>query len=306
MVEPIRTVVVGVASAAEPDPVLPTAVDLAERLGAALHVVNVFELPDRIVTAYAAYAQYVDPRLNQRYADQVRERLQEQVKPFEQRVSLRCHALEGSASERLCALATALDADLMIVGATRRGRILRHVLGTTAERILRASPVPVLVLGDRLPQPVRRVLLTTDLSPMSAAVHEEGLDAVEALFGAQALELRSLLVLRYDAALPPPLRRDLLQDAADGELARFLGERRSRAYTVESRVRTGDPVREIVSEAAEWPADLLVLGTRGEVGPVPFGLGSTAAATLRAALCNALVIPTRVPKEESASAAAAS
>ncbi|MGI9180847.1 MAG: universal stress protein [Longimicrobiaceae bacterium] len=300
MPQHIRTIVVGVASAAEPDLVLEAAVDLAERLGATLHVANVFELPDRIVTAYAAYAQYVDPRLNQRYADEVREHLLEQVKPYRERVKLHCHALEGSASDRLCALATALDADLMILGATRRGRLTRYVLGTTAERILRASPVPVLVLGERLAPQLQRVLMTTDLSPQSSAVYRSALDVLHALLGEGPVELRSLLVIRYDTALPPPLRRELLQEAAEGELARFLEGHQSDSFTLEPRVRTGDPVREIIAEAAEWPADLVVLGTRGQLGAIPFALGSTAAAMLRAAPCNALVIPAPGAEEEGA------
>jgi hypothetical protein len=76
-------------------------------------------------------------------------------------------------------------------------------------------------------------------------------------------------------------------------LDRFLVERRARHYPAAGRVRIGNPSTEIVREAGEWEADLLVLGSHGRWGISQALLGSTAAATQRGARCNALVIPAR-------------
>jgi hypothetical protein len=50
------------------------------------------------------------------------------------------------------------------------------------------------------------------------------------------------------------------------------------------------PADEILAEAWEWAADLVVLGTGGRPG-ARFHLGSTAAAALRGAPCSVLAVP---------------
>jgi hypothetical protein len=57
------------------------------------------------------------------------------------------------------------------------------------------------------------------------------------------------------------------------------------------RIPEDDGETEILRAAAEWKADLLVLGSHGRRGISRLILGSTAAAVLRGASCNALVIP---------------
>src|SRR5690606_39535490 len=65
-------------------------------------------------------------------------------------------------------VAEEVGADLIVVGATRRGTLARTILGTTAQRVVRAARVPVLVNRRPGHSPMRRVLLTTDLSEGSA------------------------------------------------------------------------------------------------------------------------------------------
>jgi nucleotide-binding universal stress UspA family protein len=150
--------------------------------------------------------------------------------------------------------------------------------------------VPVLVArrdGAELP---RRVLLTTDLSELSAAVHETALDTVEGLFPGRALELRSLAVV-FHGMLPPPLTVGTLAHQAQTELAAFLSARRPRGARMEPAMRIGRPADEIAAEAAEWDADLLVLGTHARHGVERFLAGSVAETALTAAGCNVLVVP---------------
>ena len=54
----------------------------------------------------------------------------------------------------------------------------------------------------------------------------------------------------------------------------------------------------MVREAEEWGAGLIVLGTHGRSGFSRLALGSTAAATLRGAGCNVLVVPRASAREE--------
>jgi nucleotide-binding universal stress UspA family protein len=186
-------------------------------------------------------------------------------------------------------VAREVGAELLIVGAARRSRLGRAILGTTAQRVLREAPAPVLVVRRPMPVPVRRVLLTTDLSELSAAVHEAALDTVDLFVGAPE-RVRSLLVVGWTLA-PPPLGEEVLERAALGELEAFLRDRGAVGPQVEPVVRTGMPADEIVAEAGDWDADLLVVGTHAKGWGARLMLGSVAEASLRDAPCNVLAVP---------------
>nr|MBA2669616.1 hypothetical protein [Gemmatimonadota bacterium] len=66
MTGPIRTIVAGIATLETEDPVLKPALTLAEELGATLHVMHVFDLPEPIQAAYEERMIF-DPTLLKRY-----------------------------------------------------------------------------------------------------------------------------------------------------------------------------------------------------------------------------------------------
>jgi universal stress protein E len=286
----IRTIVAGVASAQEPDPIVAPAIALAEATGAKLHFVHAYELPDPLLNAYARDG-LLGAEFGLRYGDQLAEQLEEQVRALSLSDRIVCTARVGPASEVLCQSADELGADLLVVGATRAGTFLRSILGSTAERVVRSSNRPVLVLRQPFSGSVERVLLTTDLTPFSAGVHERGLDLIEAISDGKDAEFRSLLVVWYDLAFPPPLRRDSLAKVAEAELEEFLKARRGRSFKVDASVRIGDPSKEITAEAIDWQADLLVLGTHSRQRRSRFLLGSVAEATVRTTTSNVLILP---------------
>ena len=298
MPKPIRTIVVGVASlddqdprtgAGDADPVLAPTVRLAVALGAELHVVHAFEVPEELASAAAGPA-CAACRV-QMLVDEVEERLEAQLAAFPGGDAVHCRAVQGPAAERLCAVAEEVEADLLVVGASRRGRLWSGILGSTAGQLLVESAVPVLVVHRPFGAAVRRVLLATDFSVPGAAALGRALDLVNALSGRGALELRCLHVVERDALLPARLAAPALEAAGRERLERYLADSRLDGLPVEGRVRVGDPAREIVYEATEWDADLLVLATHAhpEQGYRP--LGRVAFATIRGASCNVLAIP---------------
>jgi universal stress protein E len=209
---------------------------------------------------------------------------------------IHCHALCGSPQAAVQAVVAREKPDLVVIGATRHGRIGQAILGTTAQRVLRAARVPVLVLRGTLPARLKRVLLTTDLSRFSAGIHEQGLDVVESLFG-DPEEIRSLLVLPYGTEFVPVLSPGRLRESGGAEIARFLAERRPRTRECEGVVRLGEPASGIEAECHAWKPDLLVLGTHGRSTAERWVLGSVAEAALRSSGINVLVLPARGPEE---------
>jgi len=69
----------------------------------------------------------------------------------------------------------------------------------------------------------------------------------------------------------------------------FVSHQRGPAVVLEPRAAEGDPVREILAEAAS--ADLIVMGTHGRSGVERLVLGSVAEAVVRKAPCSVLTIP---------------
>jgi nucleotide-binding universal stress UspA family protein len=293
----IRSVVAGVGDLDGPDPVLGPAIDFARRTGAILHLVHAFELPDLSWDIYARIG-YPDRVALERHRAEVLSRLQSLGAEDEIGGRIRYHAIAGPAAPAVRGIARREDADLIIVGATRHRGVSRVLLGTTAQRVLRGAPVPVLVLRKPLPPQLRRVLLTTDLSPFSGGVHEFGLDVLDGIAQQDRPEIRSLLVVRYSAEFPPQIRSDMLEGAAQAELEKFLATRRERNGPVRPTVRLGDPANSIAAEARLWDADLVILGTHERAGPRRWLLGSVAEAALRNTDGNVLVVPAGIDEEE--------
>jgi len=107
----------------------------------------------------------------------------------------------------------------------------------------------------------------------------------------------------YGLAADPKILLDL-QAAAEKELRKTADRiekkdsprRRRRvrdALRIRTRVLVGSPSREIVREAKEWGADLIVLGSHGRTGLRHVFLGSVAENVLRQAPCPVLTVRLR-------------
>lgn len=295
MTPAIRTLVAGVASRDADDPVLPYASQLANQHGATLHVVHAYVPTEVLVEAYAGMP-VLDPVMQQQYQQAVQNGLEEAVREHagDGQVGdgqVVCRAISGSASAAIGRVASEVAAELIVVGATRHGPVGRQFLGTTAGRVIREAGAPVLVLRESPAAPVRRVLLANDLSEPSTHAHHAGIETARLLFGNPELQFRSLLVIQYDPWFSLPADQQPLRDAAEARLQRFLDEQRPHGVPLSTAVRIGNPAEEIIKEAAEWKAELVVVGTHGRSGLPRLLLGSVAEAVLRDAPCNTLVIP---------------
>ena len=281
-------VVAGIAEITADDPMLLVATEVARASGAELHLVHAYELPKLFSMSPGLTAAF--PEGGRDYEKVLLERLEEAAHKLPGGENAVCHVVPGKPVRALVRIAAEVEADLLVVGAARRARLGRAILGTTAQRVLRASPVPVLVARRPVTGRPERVLLTTDLTEQSAAVHESALYTIEQYFGAPA-HLRSLTVLGW-SVVPPPLPAEALEHTARVELEKFLRDRTT-GPAVHPVVRTGFAADEIVAEARDWNADLLVLGTHARGWGARMMLGSVAEAALRDAPCNVLAVPPR-------------
>ncbi len=280
----------------------------ARAVALAARVANATQRPLRLVHVTAGGPDATPPRTE---AERVlRERLRTRVEAAAaglERERLRAEGLgphveadllEGRPWEQLLEHATRLQASMIVVGphgsggplAATRGGITEHVLGTTADRIVRHAPCPVLV-GPREgggPERVHtgRWLVAVDGSPAS----EAALRLAHELGGRCEAELVPLHVV-HDLSLGEGDPQDPLRlEEADGTTELVALVRAHHGPDAALRVAHGAPATVIAPAAAHRHAPKIVMGTRGRTGLAHLVLGGVAERTLRRSPVPVLIV----------------
>lgn len=294
MNQALKTIVLGTSLTGDSDGVVATGVAIARATGASvwlLHADTPYPpFPPPLSSDVAVnYAQ-----LMEHHVGEVREALGQQAQrtglaalagfaPDQVRVTL------GAPHRELVDLARRVQADLIVVGAAEAGR---GALGSTAERVIRKAPCPVLVVRAGAAFPPRRVEIPADLSAISASALRQGL-ALLAPFGVEGREIEVLFVLSpFEVGGSIHFEPEQIQRFAEEELRRFVAANTTHESRPGStRVVRGYARTEILAAISERGADLAVIGTHGRSGFERLVLGSVAAGVLREARCNLLVVP---------------
>ena len=171
-------------------------------------------------------------------------------------------------------------ADLVVIGRSGHSKVDRLLLGSTAERVVRRSPVPVLVVS-RAMAGIGRVLLPFDLGRGSRIA----LDYVAARFP-KGVALEAIHVVPRSIA--PWWRADAERQTA--ALQSFLGSTGATRATLLAEV-ANDAAEGILRRARRGRFDLIVLATHGRGGVARAFMGSVAEKVVRYAREPVLVVP---------------
>ena len=178
---------------------------------------------------------------------------------------IECSAIvrEGHPGQQIAAAARQFQADRIILGTRSRGRLGKMLLGSVAEQVLRSVNLPVITVGPEAHLPVqsgddeRVVLHATTLRETSRPS--------AALACQLAAELKAKLVLLH--VLPPVeemIHEGEVSDfdaAAVRELRALASDTASVSnLQIDTIVMHGNPSIEILAEAADCKARLIVLG----------------------------------------------
>ncbi|MGZ3418543.1 MAG: universal stress protein [Polyangiales bacterium] len=144
-----RTILAPVDFSAGSDHSLEVALDLAEKLGAAVHVLHVYQIP---VYGFPDGAFLAGPEVATKLSEAAQKGLDGLVERAKKR-SPKVHGIlrQGAAPEEIVATAKEIGADLVVIGTHGRKGIAHVLLGSVAERVVRTSTVPVLTI--RTPEP---------------------------------------------------------------------------------------------------------------------------------------------------------
>ncbi|HBZ95329.1 MULTISPECIES: universal stress protein [unclassified Pseudomonas] len=199
----------------------------------------------------------------------------------------------GEAAMVIVESAQGMGADLLVVGAHRKSALRDFFVGTTLERVVRSSHLPVLRVNGPVTHEYRHALLAMDLSRTSQQALkracELGLANLDDLHAASAVEPVAAGAIMEAGLSAEALesQRELLREQLVERLhaaGASLGHERL-------LVQVGSPEGVIDEALRHSGADLLVLGTHAREGVSRFFLGSVASRLLASLDSDALIVP---------------
>jgi nucleotide-binding universal stress UspA family protein len=199
----------------------------------------------------------------------------------------------GVALDALLASADQHQADLLVLGARGASTLRRLALGSTAERLLRRSQRPLLVVRQKVHERYRRVLVPVDFSPWSGVTL--------ALAQRVAPQAHLVLLHTYEAPFVDKLRfagvdeatveqyRRQAQAQASQQLHALAHEQGLAPGSWTPRLLPGEAWPRIIEQEQEQDCDLIALGKHGRHAAEELLLGSVTKTVLAEAQGDVLV-----------------
>ncbi|MGO4670648.1 universal stress protein [Bosea sp. 2RAB26] len=282
---PLKRILVATDLSTRSDRALRRATLIAKRLGSSLSLVHVVDgdLPHRMIEAERSAAISV-------LEDTVRSTCEADG------VSAKFEIVVDDSFNGILSAADEFGADLIVLGPHRR-RFRDVFTGTTVERVIRRSRIPVLVAIQPPSTVYERTLLALDFDDASKAAAQGALRM--GIFSKSAVKI----VHAFDAPALGLMKRSVLDPVAINaylDKERVEAAERLEAYTNELGIpptpsgvvlREGSPAQTILVSAQDERSDLIVLGTSKKSGVKRALIGSVAEQVLRDAERDILIIP---------------
>jgi nucleotide-binding universal stress UspA family protein len=223
-------------------------------------------------------------------------KLEEIRKSFEDRgLPISVSFEEGDPAHVIHAAARAPDVELIVMGSHGLSGIDRTLIGSVADRTLRGSPVPVLIVREDESSacaPVDTILLATDFSenarqlePVVARWAKRLRAEVEVL---HVVPDTTVLFVPYAVPASRIFDEEVLE-SANRRVRSVVDRFRVAGVTAKPHIAFGYSSYEIVKRAESTGAKVIAMGSRGHSGLRRFRLGSVVQNVLADAPCSVLV-----------------
>ena len=249
----IRRIVVPVDGSAASEKILPHLSELFRAADADVRFVHVYDWTEG---GYRRGREYLDG-----LAGRVRDRF-----PFVETELLKA----DEPAFEILKYAIVNHADLIAMTTRSSSGVRKLLFGSTALELMRRSQIPLFLARPDWPaRPYRKILVPIDGSKTSQGI----LPIVADLARGAAATVALLTVLPNDGVRGP----------ASAALKRVGGAFVKAGIPVESILKPGEAVREILASARDEGADLIALGTHGREGSDKFFFGSVAESVIQGA-----------------------
>jgi len=231
-------------------------------------------------------------------------------------IKVKSEITSGYPAEEIIRYAEENDTDFILLATHGRSGIRRWVIGSVAEKVLRASNVPVWLARAAIPEETvyDKWLKRTTLVPLDGSkLAESVLPHVEALAKQRGTEIVNVVLLRVcePAGMPvyyppnvPIMPKDYVKlktaaDKAEAEnyLAKIEKQLKDASLNVQSKVLVGDPAGQIIDHADKNPLNLIVMSTHARSGLDRWTFGSVADKVLHKASSPIFLVRPQQPSE---------
>ncbi len=172
--------------------------------------------------------------------------------------------------------------DLIVMGA-HRPTSREMTRGSTIDRVVRESGLPVLIAKGVRDEGYRHILAAVDFSLPSRQAAE--------LAASLSISAKLRLIHVYKEPLAGMFGAESEEDQVNRLEHMLVGEAPAMDEEFpELVVKQGEPVKVLYDEVHDWPADLLVLGTHGRTGVGLAMLGSVAEQFVASPPCDILIV----------------
>jgi nucleotide-binding universal stress UspA family protein len=262
------------------------AVMWARRFGAELSVLHVQESPPIWGDPYVGSFNLAG--LVEQIWEATSKRLEEHVaQEVPADVAVTRELLAGPPARTIEEFADGASVDLVVLGTHGREGLGRLLLGSVAERALRMSQAPTLIVREAPPHTeeprLEHVLCPVNFTEVARAALDHA-RAVARAFGAQLT-----VVYSAETRKGPPGGGDVRQ--AEDELRAWLSASAGEPIQVQPMVRHGDAAEQVIALAREAAADVIVIGAQHRRFVDATVLGVTTVRVTRHAPCPVLVVP---------------
>lgn len=205
------------------------------------------------------------------------------------------HLRHGQVVEEISATAASLESDLLVLGAPDNRSLAGLLFGSTAERLLRHTRLPLLCVRGAVRGGYRRALLAIDFSAGSRSV----VHAARSLIHDHGLQLAHVFEIPFESKLRFAEADASVLDQYRSR-ARLAASRRLDEFAAEAGllpgndhmrlVMHGHPARRLLEAARACSADLIVMCKHGLSITDELLVGSVTRQVLSEAECDVLVV----------------
>ena len=185
--------------------------------------------------------------------------------------------------------ASALKADLIVVGTHDHSRLAELLVGSVSHHVMLHSRVPTLIVKGKA-KPVTRVLLA--IEGQDDAVRVQSWLTAHPFRNPVALTILSIVpsltMVQPEIMAGYQTWSEEHRRQAERTVAEAAKSLAGPGFTITTEVRSGDPVTTVCEAASGY--DLLIVGSHGRTGVDRFLLGSVSHGIVHRAGCSVLVV----------------
>ncbi|MEP6735317.1 MAG: universal stress protein [Chryseolinea sp.] len=230
------------------------ALDIAERSTGTVFLLNVVELPVLNDTLLMPALNFEDERLKDS-RDKIQNGFKRTIEKYKREgVQVISNVTFGLVYAKIVDFINEHHIDLVVMGSQGANGLRELMMGSNAEKVVRTSPVPVLVIKDYYKGPIKNIIFPIDLEPEHREMLVDRVKELQTFFGARLHILWINTPLNFTA-----------DTVTFKKMEEFVRQHKLKNYTI-NVFNHPDEEKGILAFAERTSGDLIAMGTHSRKG----------------------------------------